>query len=64
MKTLGLSLALCALLGLAACGDKASYDSASGASPIALTGAGWEGTPVDPLQSSDKVRVVAFFKPG
>ena len=31
--------------------------------PIALEGGTWEGTAMDPTQSSDKVRVLAFFKP-
>lgn len=56
-------LALLALLGLCACGDSYSSGGATSEAPIALEGGTWEGTAMDPTQSSDKVRVLAFFKP-
>lgn len=56
-------LALAALLGLCACGDSYSSGGMTSEAPIALEGGSWEGTPMDPTTSSEKVRVLAFFMP-
>ena len=55
-----LRLAPLALLGLCACGDTSTVTSSE---PIPLSGGTWAGAPVDPTQASEKVRVIAFFKP-
>lgn len=61
MTTLTRVLAVCAFLGLAACGEPAAGPTSSEAIP--LEGAGWSGTPLDTTQKSDKVRVISFFRP-
>lgn len=53
-------LAPLALLVLAACGDPGGMTSSA---PIPLEGGTWAGTPMDPTQPSDKVRVISFFRP-
>ncbi len=63
MRTMTTALALCAALTLAACGGKS--EAPTGEPAAALQGAGWDGGEgLDPTQSSDKVRVIAFFEPG
>jgi hypothetical protein len=72
MRLTALALALGAAICLAACGDSPDKPTKSGATNegaaktgAALAGDGWDGgTGLDPTQKSEKVRVVAFFKPG
>ena len=60
-----MALLCCLALPLGACGDDAGTKGTGRAAGVALDGATWDGGPgVDPTQPSDKVRVIAFFKPG
>ena len=52
------------LLALSACGENKSEPPTKVVAPAAsLQGAGWIGDAVDPTKPSDKVHVLAFFKP-
>ena len=72
MRTLATALALGAAIFFAACGDSPDKPTKSGATNanttqggIVLAGGGWDGgAGLDPTQQREKVRVVAFFKPG
>ena len=72
MRLTALTLALGAAICLAACGDSPEKPTKSGTTNedatqtgASLAGGGWDGgTGLDPTQKSEKVRVVAFFKPG
>lgn len=70
MRALALVLSLGAAALLGACGDGEDKPADTGGGNgggggVALAGGGWDGgAGLDPTKSSDKVRVVAFFKPG
>ena len=75
MRRSALALALGAALTLSACGKDDSYERPTGtngassttahpATTPALAGAAWDGgEPPDLTGPSEKIRVVAFFKP-
>ena len=71
MRFLSLALALSAAMLIGGCGDKADDTTTGGGSGsgggagIALAGGDWDGgNGLDPTKTSDKVRVIQFFKPG